>query len=204
MLMRTFMHRPKNGFTLTEVLVALAILALVSAMVYPTVANKIRDARTASLLQTFQGLASGAAEYKRAVTRYPGSLTNLTTAPLTTSLDICGNQILTLNALWRGPYASREILASGLVVGEITIQPGLRRVTSGTNIYLVIDAPAVDLDIVNSMEKQMDVGTADLTTGTIRAQTTQINATTTSTLIPAVVAGSNTTNLSYAMPINSC
>src|ERR1051325_4834794 len=148
--------RARKGFTLTEVLVGLAIIAIMAAVLFPTVASKLRDARSTGLAQTFSGFSQGISEYKRATTRYPGSLTILTTAPVAASLDICGNATTaTLAALWRGPYASREVLASGLVVGEITIQPGLRRVTSGSNIYLVIDAPAVDTDIANAMEKAM-------------------------------------------------
>src|SRR5207247_1997632 len=98
---------------------------------------------TAALSQTFSGLAQGIAEYKRAVTRYPGSLTLLTTAPVSASLDICGAQILTLNALWRGPYATRIIPSTGVEIGDGMVQAGVRRVTAGTNIFYLIDVTGV-------------------------------------------------------------
>ena|SRR5438067_840623 len=195
--------RARRGFSLAEIIVAMLIIAILAAMVYPTVAGKLRDSRTSALSQTFVGFSQGIAEYKRATTRYPGSLTLLTTAPVVGSLDICGNAMTaTLVALWRGPYASRMVLAGGLTVGDATIQPGLRRVVSGSNIFLMIDAPAVETSIANDLEAQLDAGAADFTTGSIRAQTTAIAATSTSTAIAAAPTG--TTNVSYAMPINSC
>ena len=194
--------RRHRAFTLTEIVVALAIIAIMAAMIYPTVASNIRDSRSTALSQTFSGLSQGIAEYKRATTRYPGSLLYLTTAPATTDLDICGVQILTLNALWRGPYASRLITSDGLAIGDATIPTGLRKVTVGSNIFLMIDAPAVETAVADALEALYDAGTASPTTGTIRAQATQIAATTTSAFIPDAPSG--TTNVSYAIPINSC
>ena len=193
----------RRGFSLGEIVVALAIIAIMAAMIYPTIASNLKDSRSTALSQTFAGLSSGIAEYKRATTRYPGSLLLLTTAPVAADLDICGNATTaTLVALWRGPYASRLITTDGLAIGDATMPTGLRRVTAGTNIFLMIDAPAVETDVADALESLYDAGTASATTGTIRSTTASIAATTTSALIAAAPSG--TTNVSYAIPINSC
>jgi prepilin-type N-terminal cleavage/methylation domain-containing protein len=193
-----------RGFTLTEILVSIAMIAILAATIYPTVMGRVRSASTTSLSQTFAGLSAGIAEYKRATGHYPGSLLLLTTPPIFSDLDICAAQTgATAVALWRGPYASRPIPSSGIPMGDGTIPTGLRRVIiSGTYAYLMIDAAAVPQSTADDLESQLDGGTADGTAGTIRYTTSQINSTSTSAQINATAAPY--TNLSYAIPINSC
>ena len=186
----------RSGFSLAEVLVAVAIIAVVTATVIPVVFSKIRASQASAFSQTFVGLSQGLAEFKRATTRYPALLSYLSTQPAATDNDICGNDILAANvALWRGPYASRIVTTGGIVVGDYTIENTLRRV-AGTPILLLIDAGAVKTEVVDDLEDQLDSGANDGTTGTIRYVTTAVGS------LPAAPAG--TYNLSYAIPINSC
>ena len=195
--------RRRGAFTLVEVVTALVIIAIVAAVIYPTIATNLKNSRSTALSQTFSGLSQGIAEYKRATTRYPGSLLLLTTTPVAADFDICGNATTaTLAALWRGPYTSRLITTDGLAIGDAVIPTGLRRVTSGSNIFLMIDAPAVETAVADALETLYDAGTASASTGTIRSTTAAIAATTTSAAIAAAPTG--TTNVSYAIPINSC
>jgi prepilin-type N-terminal cleavage/methylation domain-containing protein len=188
--------RLKRGFTLPEVLVALAILAIVGAFVIPVVFSQIRASQVAALSQTYAGLSQGIAEFKRATTRYPLLLSSLTAAPAATDDDICGNDLGAANAaLWRGPYASRQITASGVLVGEYTIRNTLRRI-AGTPVVLMIDIAAISTDVVTDLESQLDAGTADGNTGTIRYTSAAVGT--------LGAAPSGTYNLSYAIPINSC
>jgi prepilin-type N-terminal cleavage/methylation domain-containing protein len=198
--------RPRRGFTLMEVLAALGIIAVLTAVVLPALNGKLRDSRTTALSQTFLGLSQGIAEFKRATTMYPSSLTLLTTAPVAGStLNICGTGntfTATAVSLWRGPYSSRVILSTGIPMGDAIIPTGLRRVTAGSSTFLLIDAADFEIASVNDLESQLDGGTADLTAGTIRATSSSIAATPTSAAINAPDAG--TYNVSYAIPINSC
>jgi prepilin-type N-terminal cleavage/methylation domain-containing protein len=189
-------RRDRRAFTLAEVLVALAIVAIVGALVIPVVFSQIRASQVSALSQTYAGLSQGIAEFKRATTRYPLLLSSLTAAPGATDDDICGNDLTAANVtLWRGPYASRQITTSGILVGEYTIRNTLRRV-AGTPVLLMIDAAAVSTEVVSDLESQLDAGTADGTTGTIRYTTAAVGT--------LGAAPSGTYNLSYAIPINSC
>lgn len=175
------------GFTMVEILVALAILAVLTAVLLPALNSKMRDSRTTAIATTLQGLSQGIAEYKKAVTRYPNTLQLLTTPPTASSLDACGNTITTW-ALWRGPYVSREMLAAGTQMGDGSILNQLRRVTAGSSTYLMIDVNGVETQSANDLEASFDGSAAPAaTTGTIRT----------------AVSGT-TTNVSYSIPINGC
>ncbi len=196
--------RSAFGFTLVEVLTALAIMAVLAAVLIPSLTSKLRDSRTATIAQTTVGLSQGIAEFKRATSMYPSSLQQLTTAVTNSSLNICGtgNTFSSTFSFWRGPYTSRDITTNGVVVGDATINAGLRRF-SGTAIWLVMDVPAVEQQIAEDLDMQFDGGGANsTTTGTIQWSTAQIASTTTSTLVPLTAAP--LTNLSYYIPINSC
>lgn len=186
----------RRGFTLAEILIALAIMAIAGAIVIPVVFSQIRASQVAALSQTYAGLSQAVAEFKRATTRYPLLLSSLSAAPAATDDDICGNDLTAANvALWRGPYATRQITASGILVGEYTIRNTLRRV-AGTPVLLMIDAGGVSTDVVADLEGQLDAGAADGATGTIRYTSAAVGS--------LGAAPSGTYNLSYAIPINSC
>ena len=192
---------------MVEILVSLSILAILSAVIVPQLLGKIKDSRTAALSQTLLGMSQGIGEYRKATTHYPGQLTFLSTAPLTTSPNTCGTAIgATPVALWRGPYVSRQILAGGISTGDATIQTGIRRVTSGTSIFLLIDATGVETSIATDLETQLDGGTADATGGTIRYTTVaipaQVGPANPTAAIPAAPTG--TVNLSYSIPVRGC
>lgn len=195
----------RPGFTTVEVLVALAIVAVLSAIIVPEIVGRIRESRQSALSQTFFGLSQGIAEYRKAVTRYPYQLILLTQAPVLldpTAKDACGNN---LNAShinnWRGPYVSRQLLSTGIAMGDAEIQNQLRRITVGSSVFLLIDAGGIDTTIAVGLENEFD-GTSvnPTTTGTIRYQTTALPAP--STVTTAAPAGM--VNLSYSIPISGC
>jgi prepilin-type N-terminal cleavage/methylation domain-containing protein len=183
--------RTHQAFTLVEVLVALAIVALLTAVLLPALSRKLVDARTTALSQTFLGLSQGIAEFKRATTRYPSTLVYLSTQPVAANTDICGNSLSTTPvSLWRGPYSSRDISANGIQMSDAVVQSSLGKVLSGTSpIFILINAYGVESGTVVDLESSLDGGTSDANSGTIRW-----------------VSGSTTSvfNVSYAIPVNSC
>lgn len=171
---------------------SLAIVAVLSAIIVPEIIGRIRDSRRSALSQTLFGLTQGIAEYKKAVTRYPRRLSLLTTAPvLGTARDACGNLLTAVNINnWRGPYVSRQLLATGIPMGDGNIADSLHRIP-GPPTYLLMNVTNVDESIALLLEAELDApppAAPDPLTGTIR-------------YTPPV--GGQTT-LSYSLPISGC
>lgn len=183
----------RRGFTAIEILVSLAIVAILTAIVVPQLNGRIRESRKSALSQTLFGLSQGVAEYKKAVTRYPYQLSLLTAAPVAgTSKDACGTVLLPINANnWRGPYVSRQLLLTGTSMGDGTISDTLERTVGPPPTYLLIKVRGVDVEIAQLLEQELDAplpADTNPATGTIRYDT------------PA--AGQVT--LSYSLPISGC
>lgn len=188
---------------MVEILVSLAIMAILSAAIVPGIVGKMRDSRRSALSQTLLAISQGIAEYRKAVTRYPPTLTVLTEAPVagvTTDACLGVNYLSVGNANnWRGPYLSREMLSTGLRMADGVIQNQLRRVTSGTAAYLLIDVSGVESEVATDLESEFDGSPANATAGTIRYTTSALPS-------PATVgaAGGGMVNLSYSIPIAGC
>jgi len=185
---------PHPGFSMVEVLVALAIAALLSAVLIPAIIGKVQDARRSALSQTLFALSQGIAEYRKAVTRYPPTLTVITTPPIAgVTTDLCGGSNFLSQANvnnWRGPYVSRELLSSGVSMADGVIQNTLRRATSSTSVYLLMDVVGVERRTATDLESDLDGAVSDSTAGTIR--------------FTSAAAPPGTVNLSYSIPIAGC
>lgn len=196
-------HGLRRGFSLAEILVGLAIIAVLTAVAFPMLMTKVQDARRAALSQSLLAITQAVAEYRKAVTRYPPTLTVLTQPPVAGSTtDACGgtNYLSAINAAnWRGPYVSREMLTTGLPMSDGVIQNALRRVATSSTTALLIDVAAVESRVVTDMESDLDGSPADPTDGTIRYTTSALPSPST---VPAAPAG--TYNLSYSIPISGC
>ena len=187
--------RSARGFTLGEVLVAMAIVAVLSAMTIPMVFSRIAAAQAKAFADTFASLSQSIAQFRAATGTYPKVLSQLATAPLGTDNNLCNGTFSGKEATWRGPYTSRAVTTNGILVGEYTIQNQMHRVTSTTPNTMQIDVGSVATSIVDDLEEQIDAGTADGTTGTIQYTTAPVGT------LGAAAAG--TYNLSYAIPIAS-
>ena len=200
------------AFSLAEVLVALAIIAVLGAVLLPALNGKLRESRTSAISQSLNGISLGMAEYKKAMGRYPGQLTMLTTTPTTSQTDICGNTVpSTSTALWRGPYISREFIGGGIPMGDGLIYSGVRRLpttvtsTPPNIVYALIDVGGVELTTASDLDTQLDGGDGAFA-GTIRWTASnlgpQTGAGVNQTIVVPAVTATNLANVTYAIPIN--
>ncbi|HET9454884.1 MAG TPA: prepilin-type N-terminal cleavage/methylation domain-containing protein [Gemmatimonadaceae bacterium] len=194
--------RKRRGFTVLEILIGIALIAIMSAAVIPALMGRVRDAQTSALGQSLFSLSQAIFEYRKAVTSYPRELVLLARKPNQPSqpvdLDLCGNAITNGNAnSWRGPYVSRELVSGGIGIGDAQIQNSLRRTPAAPALptTLYIDVVMVDTLTAVDLEAQFD-GDANPATGSIRYTTLAVPP------IPAAAPG--TVTLSYAMPVNGC
>lgn len=95
----------RSGFTLPEVLVTVAIVAVLAAIVVPTVTNQIGKGDDTNVVANVQTLKTGITAYVSDVRKFPRRLQHLIFAVDDTTDDITGADIgAGAAARWRGPY----------------------------------------------------------------------------------------------------
>lgn len=155
-----------------EVVVALAILVLLSGIVVPRLIGTLRQGQAGALASTFNGLSEAILAFRGDTGRYPRRISLLATPITSTSKDSCGSTIAD-SASWKGPYLDRAINATaGIVVGPAVVSDSLRR-TPGTATStvrvgtLTIVATGVEQQVADELEKALD-GNANLSAGTVQ------------------------------------
>jgi prepilin-type N-terminal cleavage/methylation domain-containing protein len=161
----------RRGFTLAEILVTIAIVAVLAAVVVPTIGKRLSEGESASLASTLASLRDGILEYRADVRRYPTNLRYLSSAPVSAT-DLCAQSVpSSFLASWKGPYVDRAITTSGLKVNDGTVADAIAlspsTFTATTTGELSIEVSEVDSTVARRIERESDV-TLDFTAGTIR------------------------------------
>lgn len=114
-------RRADNGFTVIEIVVALAIIAILSVTLVVGLTPRISASQSGILLQELRMTSNGIQAFRDNVGRYPSTLSYLVTLP-SNATDICGASIPAVNrSEWRGPYISMTPTAAGIDAGDATI-----------------------------------------------------------------------------------
>jgi prepilin-type N-terminal cleavage/methylation domain-containing protein len=164
------LKRLRAGFTFAEVIAALALVAILSAVTVPVVRNRIQDAYEDALISEFDNLASAIAAYRQDVGKYPPNLDYLTSLRVATTdrFDRCGTALTAADTLqYHGPYVSRFITNSvGYIVAtKDTVQDAIVNVL-GTNVGLGIVILGPDTLTAHNIDLKVD-GLLNATSGTI-------------------------------------
>jgi prepilin-type N-terminal cleavage/methylation domain-containing protein len=154
------------GFTLAEILVALALIALLAAVLLPTVAGQILKGDAARVQQDLEAIRAGTDQFLADVHRYPGKYSDLSTKITTagTHSDINGAAYVSgLVAKWGGPYVTRDTVNSVVETGfGGTIQNGFGKTTNTNGVsYLTIRILGISAADYDKIDQQVDgTGTA--------------------------------------------
>jgi general secretion pathway protein G len=155
-------RRSRIGFTLAEVVVALAIVAIISAVVVWGVTPQIARSQNANLLQELRAITQGIQAFRENVGRYPSSISYLSDLP-SNATDACGASIPDANeAQWRGPYISGEPLVGGLPAGDATVtlplfrDPATPTIPTDMEGTLRIRTLQVDKTTYDRIEQEVD------------------------------------------------
>jgi len=161
-------HGRRSGFTLAEVLVTLAIIAVMAAVLLPALNSQLSKGDTGRLASDFTNIQTGAQAFVSDVHRYPATVSQLTNALSGTPLDLVGVAIpATLVAKWKGPYINRDVgnTAGGVISTSFTSVPGGNAVN-----YLTVTVTGVSLTDFTNIEALLDEGVSgtSTTSGSIR------------------------------------
>lgn len=158
----------RSGFTLAEVLVTLAIIAVMAAVLLPALNSQLSKGDTGRLASDFTNIQTGAQAFVSDVHRYPATVSQLTTALSGTPTDLLTVAIpATLVAKWKGPYINRDV---GNTAGG-AISTSFASVAGGNGVnYLTVTVTGISLTDFTNIEAILDEGVAGAasSTGSIR------------------------------------
>lgn len=114
--------RARNGFTLLEMITALAIMIILGALVVPSIIASADRARINGAEDSLGAIAEAIDLFSDRISQYPRTLSQLVIPITTGDLHICGVTYTAAEAgRWAGPYLDRSIPAAGIPIGVGTL-----------------------------------------------------------------------------------
>ncbi len=151
----------KRGFSLAEILVAIAIIAVVGAIVIPSIGGQLRSGDESRIQQDLTTLRTGAEQFLADVRRYPNSVGQLVAKPATTESGLVGGVYTSAQVgRWRGPYLNKDSV-SAIKTGydlSVTTTFGYANFPGTTQKYLTVDIATVDTGYARGVDRKMDDG----------------------------------------------
>lgn len=162
--------RPQNrGFTFIELIVGLAIMALVATAVTPSLIAVLDRQRRDVALTTFTTISDAVGRFTSDVGEYPGQLSQLTTQ-IGAQPDVCGATYSSAEqGSWAGPYLTRLVPATGLPVGIGRARNQLTRFPNTLNpAFIILTVDSVVIEDALAVNKQIDADGDDATANAVR------------------------------------
>lgn len=150
----------RRGFTVVELVVALAIMALLGALVVPAILASVDRARIDAAEESLHAIADAVNLFADRVQVYPGTMTQLVIPIETTDTHICGGNYDNGDVgQWGGPYLDRALAADGVPIGIGTVQNDfeIRADPSGID-YLQPVVVDVLLEDADGLDTRVDGG----------------------------------------------
>jgi prepilin-type N-terminal cleavage/methylation domain-containing protein len=177
-----FRNRRRTGFTLPEVLVTVAIVAILAAVVVPAVTQQLGKADAPSFNASVAGLRTAVTSFVSDVRRFPGKVDDLQTQPTAaTDFDLSGDGAGTgagtyaplgtaftaaVVARWRGPYESSSGSTGVVGVGYGWSTVNALRDSLGYVVLELTIAAGADSSDAQTLDTAVDDGVR--TTGLVR------------------------------------
>lgn len=168
----------KRGFSLGEILVAVAIMAVIAAVVIPSIGGQLNKGETGRVSSDLISIRGAVEQFLADVRRYPSAMQQLQVKPgalavADTGINASGMFSASQVARWKGPYMTKDTIAARMTGYGATMM-GLFKVcnASGTctanpagQRYLTIIMPGPTSAEALLIDAAMDDGV--LTTGQI-------------------------------------
>jgi prepilin-type N-terminal cleavage/methylation domain-containing protein len=157
-------RRTRHGFTLAEVLVTIAIIAIMAAVLLPALNNQLSKGDTSRIASDLTSLQSGIQAFVSDLRRYPSTTAQLLSSP--TGNDINGDVYPTSTiAAWKGPYISRDVLSN--TGARASISSTFTVITQSSTNFLTISISPITQDQFDDLEATLDEGTTSSTSSTV-------------------------------------
>ncbi len=164
----------RSGFTLPEVLVTVAIVAIIAAAVVPAVTSQINKGEETTATSAISSSRSAITAFVSDLRQFPSRLSQLTTIPVAAN-DTGLNGVAYTSAQiarWKGPYTTLATFAAddsisiglGLFLGD-TLKDSLNFVVA--NVHLHTGSAANSTALAQRFEALFE-STADSTAGMVR------------------------------------
>ena len=163
----------RKGLTALEIVVAMAIIAILTAVLVPGFRVRQQAADAAALVSQLRSLRQAIGNYRNHVGWYPSSLVQLQALPGGGGLartNSCGAAVAqaTFNARWRGSYFGGLAGVGGMQVGAMTISPALTRTEfTGGRAFLRISTSEVNVRAAEHVDAALDGGAFSPTSGAV-------------------------------------
>jgi prepilin-type N-terminal cleavage/methylation domain-containing protein len=174
----------RKGFTLPEILVSITLVAILAAVVVPTITSQVKKGDPTRVGNEYMAVRGGVEQFLSDVRRYPASIGQLTNVITTSNAPLNGTALANYGApevaRWRGPYITKDSVAAALTGYGLSFKTTFDTVTlaqSGSSscsgagcgqkyMSLAIPMPSNDSLTALELDKQFDDGV--LLTGLIR------------------------------------
>ena len=149
-----------RGFTVVEILVAMAILVILGALLVPAIIGTVDRARVEGAEDSLDAIADGITLFADQVNEYPASLTQLVVPITGADTDICGATYTGGEQnRWAGPYLDRALPATGVPVGVGTADNAFGVLADPSRIdYLQVVIREVLPEDASALDQRIDGG----------------------------------------------
>jgi prepilin-type N-terminal cleavage/methylation domain-containing protein len=156
----------RTGFSMIEMVVAMAILVILAAVVVPSIVEHVRQEQITSTVSIFNQLSDSVKSFKTVITQYPGKLSHLGTKIVSGDVSGCSGvspspstavTYGTNNTRWVNPFWPEVISTQGFRLPIGTANDQMIRTSNNTTAgFLQIIVPNVPYDVALDLNTTAD------------------------------------------------